>query len=108
MEGLLALQEFPSDRLVSGPVVTEERSCHRQSLFGIVGRLADAPFIPLPGIAGNDISRLAVESANPAGIPTLHISCGQHLRLFANGIAGRQRLEAADYALRKLHTNDGE
>ena len=83
------MQEFLSDRLVSGPAVTQERSRHRQSLFGIIGRLADAPFIPLPGKTGNDISRLAVESGNPTGIPTLHIGSGQRLRLFANGIADR-------------------
>jgi len=108
VEGLFALQEFLSDRFVSGPAVTEERSRHRQSLFGVIGRLADSPFISLPGVAGNNISRLAVESGNPAGIPTLHIGSGQHLRLFANGIASCQGLETADYALRKLHKNEGE
>jgi hypothetical protein len=108
VKGLFALEEFLSDRLVGGSAVTQERSRHRQSLFGIIGRLANAPFIPLPGITGNDVSRLSVESGNPAGIPTLHIGSGQHLGLFANRVTRRQALETADYALRKLHSNDGE
>jgi hypothetical protein len=74
-------------------------------LFGIIGRLADAPLIPLPGITGNDVSRPAVESDNPAGIPTLDIGSGQRLRLLANGIAGRQGFETTNYAFLQQHRN---
>src|SRR5262245_41126518 len=61
VEGFLALQELSSDRLVSRVTFPEERSRHCQSLFGIVRSLADAPFISLTGITGDNVSRSAVE-----------------------------------------------
>ena len=100
VEGFPALQEFLSDSFMAGPPLAQEGPRDSQSLFGIIGGLADAPFIPFPGITGNDISRLAMESGNPARVPTLHIRSGKRLRLLANGIAGRQSLETADYAFR--------
>src|SRR6266568_2316870 len=92
---------------MAGPAFAQECPRHRQSLFRVIGSLADSPFIPFASITGDDFARPAVESCNSSGIPMLHVGSGQHLRLFAYGITGGQGLETADHAFLNCHWMKG-
>src|ERR1700679_603024 len=98
MSGLLALQEFLPDRPMAGPAFSQNSSRHRYGLFRIVRGLADTPLIPLAKVARNNVSRPAVESRYPSRVPFVNVRACQCLGLLANGVAGRQALEAANDA----------
>jgi hypothetical protein len=94
---------YPPDGFMADAALPQDSSRQRQGLFRIVRGFSDAPFIPLAGVTRDDVSRPAVESGYPSGIPPLNIGPGQHLRLLANGITGCQSFEAADYAFLVSH-----
>src|ERR1700689_172208 len=98
MNGLLALQQFLSNRFMAGPAFPQNRPRHRDGLFRVVRSLADTPLIPLAKVARDEVSRPSVESRYPSRVPRVNVRACQHLGLLANGIAGCQALEAANDA----------
>ena len=100
MHALRAFQHFPADAHMRDAPITDDGPRNGKRPLRIVGRFADAPLaFRIAGIAGNDRARSAFEAPDASRIPAQHIVARQHLRLLANGIAGRDALQAAHYAI---------
>jgi hypothetical protein len=105
METFPAPQElFPDCRVIGAPF-PQKSARDGEGLFRIVGGLADAPFIPLAVVTGNDFSGPAVESGDTSRIPLSDGGPGQGFCLLANRVAGREGLEAGSHPFPKLHTD---
>jgi hypothetical protein len=96
-----ASQQFLSDDFVLSIARTHERSRDRKGLLGIIGRLADAPFVTFPHVPGNHVAGMAMESGDAFRIPHSNRSGAQRLGLFADRVASRNSLETADDAFLK-------
>ena len=91
MNGLRAAEHFTSNaRVRDVSTVGDDRSRDRQRALGIVGGLADTPFVfAIVGIARDGVPGASLEATNAMRVLVQHFLTRQRFRLLANCIAGR-------------------
>jgi hypothetical protein len=85
---LPAFQQFSADGCVRYALLAKQGPRYGNSLFRIVRRFADPPLmLSVASITRDNVPGAAMESPDPFRVPAQDIRMGQHLGLFAYGIA---------------------
>ena len=100
MDALLAREHLAPDAHVRHLPFGDDRPRDRDGPLGVVCGFADPPLTFLVAdVSRNDRPGNSFEASDAMRIPTLHVLTRQHLRLLADGITGRDALQAAKDAI---------
>src|SRR6187431_2523895 len=97
MHAFAAGEQLATDARMCDSPVSNDRTRYREGSLGVVGRLAEQPFVLLAALVPrNDRARWPFEPMNAVGIPALNIFTGEVLSLFANRVAGGDAVQAGE------------
>src|SRR6266480_2598390 len=99
MYTLRASEQLTTDALVRNGPIGEDGARDGDGPFRVVRGFTDAPFaLRVPDVSGDDRPGSAFETSDAVGIPMEHVLTRQRLCLLADGVTGRDALEAAEDA----------
>src|SRR5262245_20435983 len=97
MHALRAGEHLAADARVADVSILQNRARDRDGALGVVGGLADAPLaLRIPGVARDDRSRFALESAHAVRIPSDHAFTRQCLGLLPDRVACRNTFQGTE------------
>src|SRR6185503_18220388 len=96
MDALRAREHFTADGGVRHQaLVGDDRPRHGDRALGTVRRLTDAPFaLPVADVSRNGRTGCSLETADTVRVAAPDVVVGEQLGLCADGVAGRDALEA--------------